>query len=534
MRAAYTTLVCFAIGTFAANIHALANRRSPIDLRHMYLRIFMKFSILLLAALLTNAAWAADAEINTQPLSPTQPSSTAQQLYASAQSDLLQLRVLLKNGNSQSSVGSGFLIGTSNLVVTNFHVISQIALEPETYFGEYKDTQGNRGTIELLAVDVLHDLAVVRVKPTGNGFFKVPRINENALVTLNQGQHLYSLGNPLDLGFTISEGTYNGISSRGFSDQLMFTGPVNPGMSGGPNITANGEVAGVNVAHRRDGELVSFLVPVRYVQALLERVITDVEREDFQPPSDFKPIIGEQLLQHQTLMVDKLLEIPFSIKALDDYRVPVRESDQVRCWGSANAEAKNPYSVATINCAMESQIFVSGDLQTGHISMRHQYIHNKKLTAMQFAHVATSFYDNQVYSTAKSETITPAECAEQFVALKNMSLRALVCTEAYHQFAGLYDFTLTTASSDDSNTSLQSMMNIQGVSYENGVKLISEFLQNIERLSPTENSTSDSAIEPEPITDIEKITETETSTEIKTTTETDNTPASDATGEAQP
>lgn len=458
----------------------------------------MKVFIILLAAFLTTAVWAAPVvEASVQP----QPSSTAQQLYASAQSDLLQLRVLLKNGNSQSSVGSGFLIGTSNLVVTNFHVISQIALEPETYFGEFKDTQGNSGALELLAVDVLHDLAVVRVTPHGTGFFKVPGTTEGALVKLNQGQHLYSLGNPLDLGFTISEGTYNGISSRGFSDQLMFTGPVNPGMSGGPNITANGEVAGVNVAHRRDGELVSFLVPVRYVQALLERVKADMSNPDFKPITDFKPIIGEQLLQHQTVMVDKLLEKSFSIKALGNYRVPVRESDQVRCWGNANADAKKPYSVATINCAMESQIFVSGDLQTGHISMRHQYIHNKKLTAMQFAQLATTFYSNQVYSSAKSDTITPAECAEQFIALNNMSLRALVCTEAYHQFAGLYDFTLTTASTDNNNTSLQSMMNIQGVSYENGVKLISEFLRNIERTNFAENTAIDTEMlgVPEPI-----------------------------------
>ncbi|MCE3254240.1 MAG: trypsin, partial [Cellvibrio sp.] len=211
---------------------------------------------------------------------PPLPSSAAQQLYASAQEDLLQLRVLLKNGNSQSSVGSGFLIGNSNLVVTNFHVVSQIALEPETYFGEYKDTSGKSGAIELLAVDVLHDLAIVRIARTGSGFFKVPHASgdskQPALVKLNQGQHLYSLGNPLDLGFTISEGTYNGISARGFSDQLMFTGPVNAGMSGGPNVTADGQVAGVNVAHRRDGELVSFLVPVRYVQALLARVTGDM------------------------------------------------------------------------------------------------------------------------------------------------------------------------------------------------------------------------------------------------------------------
>ena len=449
----------------------------------------MKFAPLALAALLTGlsmanfAQQAAKNADSNEPLPP--PSTAAQQLYAAAADDLLQLRVLLKNGNSQSSVGSGFLIGTSNLVVTNFHVVSQIALEPETYYGEYKDTQGNSGSLELLAVDVRHDLAVVRVKPHGTGFFKVPAASDGKLVSLSQGEHLYSLGNPLDLGFTISEGTYNGLSSRGFSDQLMFTGPVNPGMSGGPNITVDGQVAGVNVAHRRDGELVSFLVPVRFVQELLARVTNSMS-----PPKDFKPIIGKQLLEHQEVMVDTLLEKPFSIKELGPYRVPVRESDQVRCWGNANATPKKPYTVANINCAMESEVFVSGDLQTGHISMRHKYLRNKRLTAMQFAQLATNVYDNQVYSTAKSDTITPAECTEEFIHNKNIRLRALACAEAYHKFKDLYDFTLITASTDDSQMSLQSMLNIQGVSYANGIKLISQFIQDMDRDLTTSDTDS--------------------------------------------
>lgn len=414
------------------------------------------------------------------PANTPAPSSTAQQLYASAQQDLLQLRVLLKNGNSQSSVGSGFLIGSSNLVVTNFHVISQIALEPETYFGEYKDTQGKSGAIELLAVDVLHDLAIVRVQRQGTGFFNLPHSPGDGpqpqLEPLSQGEKLYSLGNPLDLGFTISEGTYNGISARGFSDQLMFTGPVNPGMSGGPNVTADAQVAGVNVAHRRDGELVSFLVPAIYVQQLLARV-----NSTMTPPADFKPIIGEQLLQHQAVMVDTLLDKPFSIKELGPYRVPVRESDQVRCWGNSESSAKKAYSVASINCSMESAIFVSGDLQTGHITMRHQYARNRKLNSLQFAQLASKMFSNQVYSSAKSETITPAACTEDFIQHHNISLRALVCAEAYHKFKDLYDFTLITASTDDSQMSLQSMINIQGVSYRNGTKLIGQFLQAIDR-----------------------------------------------------
>lgn len=447
----------------------------------------MKFRSLLLPLALACAF-----DSNAQALKPKQnqpeptptpvqtASSTAQQLYASAQQDLLQLRVLTKSGNSQSSVGSGFLIGTSNLVITNYHVVSQIALEPDTYFGEYKDTQGKSGAIELLAVDVLHDLAVVRVDEQGTGFFNVPFAQgdqpQPPLEILKQGQHLYSLGNPLDLGFTISEGTYNGESHRGFSAQLMFTGPVNPGMSGGPNVTASGQLAGVNVAHRRDGELVSFLVPAIFVQQLLAKVSADMT-----PPKDFNPIIGEQLLQHQSTMVDTLLENAFSIKQLGPYQVPVRESEQVRCWGNTDNSEKKAYSIDTINCNMESAIFVSGELQTGHLSMHHKFARNKKLNTLQFARLATNLYNGQVYSTAKSETITPAYCTESFVSHNNISLRALVCAEAYHKFKDLYDFTLITASADDSDKSLQSMINIQGVSYVNGVKLISQFMQGIDR-----------------------------------------------------
>ena len=104
---------------------------------------------------------------DTQPSFETPPSSTAQSLYAAASKDLLQLRILLKNGRSQSSTGSGFLIGTGDLVVTNYHVVSRLALEPETYTGEYIDTTGRKGSIELIAVDVLRDLAVVRVDRHG-------------------------------------------------------------------------------------------------------------------------------------------------------------------------------------------------------------------------------------------------------------------------------------------------------------------------------------------------------------------------------
>jgi S1-C subfamily serine protease len=408
------------------------------------------------------------AAADTAPLPP--PSSAAQHLYASAKNDILQVRSLLKSGRTQSSVGSGFLIGTSNLVVTNYHVVSQFALDPDTYVGEWVDTSGQRGNVELLAVDVLHDLAVLRVNRNGTGFFKMPE----QLAKLTQGQYLYSMGNPLDLGFAISEGAYNGVIARSFYDQLMFTGPINSGMSGGPSVTVDGSVAGVNVSKRLDGELVSFLVPARFAQDLLKRV-----EEQKQAPAEFTSVVAGQLLNHQKAMVDQLLSSPLSLKPMGPYQVPVRESEQMRCWGRSNVKADKPFTVDDASCAMESAIFVSGTLQTGQLSIRHQFLRGTGLDKLRFAQLASASFKNEHFGNNKDTRLTGPNCTEDFVKNKNLPLRAVLCVRAYRKFAGLYDFALLTATTDQGLMSLQSRLDARGVSYDNGMRLSRVFLDSL-------------------------------------------------------
>jgi S1-C subfamily serine protease len=414
-------------------------------------------------------ATAADAaSADATPLPP--PSSAAQHLYAAAKNDILQVRSLLKSGRTQSSVGSGFLIGTSNLVVTNYHVVSQFALDPDTYVGEWVDTSGQRGNVELLAVDVLHDLAVLRVSRNGTGFFKMPE----QLARLTQGQYLYSMGNPLDLGFAISEGAYNGVIARSFYDQLMFTGPINSGMSGGPSVTVDGSVAGINVSKRLDGELVSFLVPARYAQDLLKKV-----EGQQKTPSDFTAVVASQLLAHQTAMVNQLLSSPLSLKPMGPYQVPVRESEQMRCWGRSNVKADKPFTVDDASCAMESAIFVSGSLQTGQIAIRHQFLRSAGLDKLRFAQLASASFKNEHFGSNKDARLTGPNCTEDFVKNQDLPLRAVLCVRAYRKFAGLYDFALLTASTDQGLMSLQSRLDARGVSYENGLRLSRVFLDSL-------------------------------------------------------
>src|SRR5947209_8400681 len=103
-----------------------------------------------------------------QPLS----SAAAERVYETAKPRILQVRTLLQAAGRQSSIGSGFLVGADGLALTNYHVVSQFALDPRTYRLEYLAPDGSRGPLELLALDVAHDLAVVKVDRGGLAGFE--------------------------------------------------------------------------------------------------------------------------------------------------------------------------------------------------------------------------------------------------------------------------------------------------------------------------------------------------------------------------
>ena len=294
---------------------------------------------------------------------------------------------------------------------------------------------------------------------------------------LQQGQYLYSLGNPLDLGFAISEGAYNGVIKRGFSKQFMFTGPINSGMSGGPNITEQSQLAGVNVSKRLDGELVSFLVPVEYVRDLL---ITAKKNTT----ADFKASVGKQLLTHQQVMIDTVLSSPFSHKTLGKYQVPTRESDQIRCWGQSNKEKEAPYRFNSVNCAMESAIFVSDQLQVGHLAIRHEYVKSTDLSPLRFYALQSQSFKNEQFGNNKDHNRTAPQCHEHFVKNSQLAMRAVLCARAYREFEGLYDFSLLTATTDDALVNLQSRMDANGVSYENGLRISRAFMESLQFTPP--------------------------------------------------
>ncbi len=425
------------------------------------------------AGLLAGLALAAAAV--AQEAAPAPVSAAAEGIYAAARPSLLQVRTLVDAAGRQSSIGSGFLVDADGLAITNYHVVSQYALEPDTYHLEFQRPDGTRGALALLAIDVVNDLAVVRLDGSG-----LPHLqfDPHALAgEMPRGERAFAMGNPLDIGFTIVEGTWNGLVERSYNERVHFTAAINPGMSGGPAVTSAGKVAGINVAKRLDGDLVSFLVPAGKAAALLERTRT-------QPPLDVartREEIARQLLAWQDGFYRGIGEQGFRETAFGPYEAPESRADWFNCWAQTNArEQPRPRArMDRSSCSSNGDLYLSENIQSGRVELSHTWLRSTELNAFQFA-AALSQHLAAINRTWSSKRLTAPECREQFVAAADPArapmLRASWCARAYRDFEGVYDVVLTSVTQDREREALVSRLSMQGVSYDNALDLGRRFL----------------------------------------------------------
>ena len=141
-----------------------------------------------------------------------------------------------------NSLGSGFIIDPSGIVVTNNHVISE-ADEITVILND-----GTRLKADLIGKDQKTDLALLRVKPDKP--LKAVKFGDSDRLRL--GEWVIAIGNPFSLGGTVTAGIVSArnrdINSGPYDNYIQTDASINRGNSGGPLFNLEGEVIGVNTA----------------------------------------------------------------------------------------------------------------------------------------------------------------------------------------------------------------------------------------------------------------------------------------------
>ena len=154
-----------------------------------------------------------------------------------------QFRERLRERREQViGAGSGFIIDSSGVIVTNNHVVGRADRIVVSL------ANGTQLPAQLLGVDDLTDLAVIQVKSAE----PLPAVNWGDSRKVEVGDWILAAGNPFGLGSSVTAGI---VSARGrdigagpFDDFLQIDAPINPGNSGGPTFNLAGQVVAVNTA----------------------------------------------------------------------------------------------------------------------------------------------------------------------------------------------------------------------------------------------------------------------------------------------
>jgi len=168
-----------------------------------------------------------------------------------------------------NSLGSGFIVDASGIVVTNNHVIAD-ADEINIIMND-----GSKFKAELVGVDKKTDLAVLKFKP--NKPLIAVKFGDSDKLRL--GEWVIAIGNPFSLGGTVTAGIVSArnrdINSGPYDSYIQTDAAINRGNSGGPLFNLEGEVIGVNtlIISPSGGSIgIGFAVPSKTVAGVVDQL----------------------------------------------------------------------------------------------------------------------------------------------------------------------------------------------------------------------------------------------------------------------
>jgi S1-C subfamily serine protease len=411
-------------------------------------------------------------EVEEPDLAELPLSNAARVRLDDARSSIVLVRGFYGGAATSAFHGTGFAVGDEGLIVTNYHVVSEAVLHAKRYRLEYVTADGRRGELRVHAVDVRNDLAAVR--PAEKLDLPPLRLRTDIPAA---GARAYSIGYPLNLGLTITEGVANGLVASGFDQRIHYTGAINSGMSGGPALDAGGTVYGVNVSVVTGRQLVGFVVPARHIAPLLRR--SHAPLDETRSSLQLRAMVAQQAQAYETAVLDpwapEVAQRIATTQAVYGYQLPTRMGSAFECTTTGSSEAREGMQSETISCMGRTGVLLLLDLEVGNVSFQHHVLRAQGLRPLQFAQRV-----NDIAATHQRQGlrqhVAPFACRDALVSLDGFDARVTTCARQYRLFAGLYDLAVTVASINSTERAVVSQLDLRGVGFEAGMQFVRRYL----------------------------------------------------------
>ena len=387
-------------------------------------------------------------------------------IYTNVEKSVYQIRVINKQTGKKSSIGSGFVVTRDNILATNYHVVSEFINDPDVFSLEFLSTSGATGPLELVDFDIVHDLAVVKAKKPMGVPLKISYLPK-------KGASLYSLGNPMDLGFTIVKGTNNGILTKDEDGNILFSGSLNPGMSGGPTLDESGNIIGINVA--TSGNDISFLVPAEYLTIVLDRL----EQSSFKSVGDRFAHSSGQLRANSQKILNKMLSSKWGGTGIGSFIVPAKIDKSIRCWDASRTPKKDDlFRTYFTRCSNDDSIFLSSRLNVGSINYEYMWLETEKLSPARFYRRYEKVNSSVIGGHAGKRDVTNFSCHTDFTKIDTHDFKTSVCRRDYLKYKGLSDMLFTTAMVGEKDRGFLFNLDLTGTDPEVALTLFKRMLEN--------------------------------------------------------
>ncbi len=206
-------------------------------------------------------------------IDPNQENNPFGELFPGFNFNIPQYR---QNGTEKKEIGggSGFLVSSDGLIVTNKHVVLQKDVEYTVF-----TNNGKKHIATVVARDPVLDIALLKIE--GSGF---PYLSLGNSDSLEVGQSVIAIGNALgEYRNTVSVGVVSGLArsitagnvgggTEVLDHVIQTDAAINPGNSGGPLLDLSGKVVGVNVAIAQGSQSIGFALPINSVKSAIESV----------------------------------------------------------------------------------------------------------------------------------------------------------------------------------------------------------------------------------------------------------------------